>query len=135
MRRSPFLPMFHTSVPLQCAFSNGGHLFAAVHSNVIQTFSCTSFDNVNNLKGHNGKIRALMWSADDSKLISCGMDGAVYEWDPNTGKRLGESVLKSCSYTGVTVSPDAKTTFAVGSDHSLKEICDSQVFDFLAKGA
>ena len=112
---------------LQCAFSNGGHFFAAVHGNVIQLYSCTSFDNVNNLKGHNGKIRALIWAVDDSKLISCGMDGAVYEWDPYTGKRLGESVLKSCSYTGVAVSPDAKATFAVGSDKSLKEICDSQV--------
>lgn len=55
------------------------------------------------------------------------MDGAVYEWDTATGKRTGESVLKSCSYTGVTVTPDGKTTFAAGSDKTLKEIADSQV--------
>ena len=55
------------------------------------------------------------------------MDGAVYEWNVYTGKRDGESVLKSCSYTGVAVSPDGRTTFAVGSDRTLKEICDSQV--------
>ncbi|KAA3681504.1 uncharacterized protein DEA37_0008655 [Paragonimus westermani] len=45
----------------------------------------------------------------------------------NIGVRTGESVLKSCSYTSVTVSSDTKTTFAVGSDKSLKEIVDSQI--------
>ena len=56
-----------------------------------------------------------------------GMDGAVYEWDTFTGKRIGESVLKSCSYTSVAITPDGKTTFAVGSDKTLKEVADSQV--------
>ena len=40
----------------QCAFSNGGHLFAAVHGNIIQIYSSASFENVSNLKGHNGKV-------------------------------------------------------------------------------
>ena len=56
------------------------------------------------------------------------MDGAVYEWDTFTGKRVGESVLKSCSYTSVAITPDGKTTFAVGSDKTLKEVADSQVW-------
>ena len=77
------------------------------------------------------KVRSVIWSQDDTKIISCGMDGAVYEWNAYTGKRDGESVLKSCSYTGVAVSPDGRTTFAVGSDKTLKEICDSQVKHYL----
>ena len=62
------------------------------------------------------------------------MDGAVYEWDSFNGKRVGESVLKSCSYTGVAVTPDGKTNFAAGSDKTLKEIADSQVQFWDAKG-
>ena len=62
-----------------------------------------------------------------------GMDGAVYEWDTFTGKRVGESVLKSCSYTSVAITPDGKTTFAVGSDKTLKEVADSQVWYMYAK--
>ncbi|XP_028390638.1 cilia- and flagella-associated protein 57-like [Dendronephthya gigantea] len=111
----------------ECSFSNGGHYFATVHGNVIQLYSTTTFENVGNLKGHNGKVRSVIWSQDDTKIISCGMDGAVYEWNVYTGKRDGESVLKSCSYTGVAVSPDGRTTYAVGSDKTLKEICDSQI--------
>ena len=51
----------------------------------------------------------------------------MYEWNIGTQKREGESVLKSCSYTCVAVSPDGKTVFAVGSDRTLKEITDGQV--------
>ena len=118
---------------LQCAFSHGGHFFAAVNSTIISIYSSTTFENVSNLKGHNGKVRSVVWSADDSKIVSCGMDGAVYEWDAYSGKRIGESVLKSCSYSGVTITPDGKNTYAVGSDKTIKEINDSQVSfkDFL----
>lgn len=95
---------------------------------MIQIYSTTTFECITNLKGHNGKVRSVVWSTNDSRLISCGMDGAVYDWDVATEKRIGESVLKTCSYTGVTVTPDGKTSFAVGSDKTLKEIADSQVY-------
>ncbi|XP_063153827.1 cilia- and flagella-associated protein 57 isoform X2 [Candoia aspera] len=111
----------------ECAFSTGGHLFAAVNGNVIHIYSAISFDNVINLKGHNGKVRSVVWSMDDYKLVSCGTDGAVYEWNLQNGKRESECVLKSCSYSGVAISPDAKIIFAVGSDHSIKEISDSSI--------
>ncbi|KAF1391148.1 hypothetical protein PFLUV_G00038910 [Perca fluviatilis] len=111
----------------ECAFSHGGHMFAAVNGNVIHIYSVTYFENILNLKGHNGKIRGIEWSLDDSRLVSCGMDGAVYEWNTQTGKRESESVLKSCSYTDVAFSSDCKTILAVGTDLTLKEIQDCQV--------
>ncbi|XP_021796068.1 cilia- and flagella-associated protein 57 isoform X4 [Papio anubis] len=111
----------------ECSFSNGGHLFAAVSGNVIHVYTTTNLENISSLKGHTGKIRSIVWNADDSKLISGGTDGAVYEWNLSTGKRETECVLKSCSYNCVTVSPDAKIIFAVGSDHTLKEIADSSI--------
>lgn len=76
---------------------------------------------------HSPQIRSVVWNADDSKLISCGTDGAVYEWNLSSGKRETECVLKSCSYYSVTISPDGKCIFAVGSDQTLKEIADSLV--------
>ncbi|XP_036858184.2 cilia- and flagella-associated protein 57 isoform X2 [Manis javanica] len=111
----------------ECSFSNGGHLFAAVSGNVIHIFTTTSLENISNLKGHTGKVRSIVWNMDDSKLVSCGTDGAVYEWNLSSGKRETECVIKSCSYNCVTISPDAKIIFAVGSDQTLKEIADSSV--------
>ncbi|XP_055077982.1 cilia- and flagella-associated protein 57 [Periophthalmus magnuspinnatus] len=111
----------------ECAFSHGGHMFAAVGGNVISIYSVTSFENIINLKGHNGKVRGIEWGPDDRRLVSCGMDGAVYEWNTQTGKRESESVIKTCSYTDMSLSSDFKTIIAVGTDHTLKEIQDCQV--------
>ncbi|KAM6217017.1 cilia- and flagella-associated protein 57 [Rhynchocyon petersi] len=111
----------------ECCFSNGGHLFAAVNGNVIHIYTTTTLENISNLKGHTGKVRSVIWNADDSRLISGGTDGAVYEWNLTTGKRETECVIKSCSYNCVNISPDAKIIFAVGSDQTLKEIADSSV--------
>lgn len=73
------------------------------------------------------QVRSIVWSDDDSRLVSCGMDGAVYEWDTLTSKRESECVLKTCMYTSIATSPDAKVIFAVGTDSTLKEIQDHHV--------
>jgi hypothetical protein len=59
------------------------------------------------------------------------MDGAVYEWEVATSKRLHEAVLKACGYTGLGLNADAKTVFAVGTDRKIKEIVDAQVSCFV----
>lgn len=106
----------------ECVFSNGGHLFAAVSTNLIQLFATYTFDNIGNLKGHNGKVRCLVWSHDDTSITSCSMDGAIYEWNVLACRREKECVLKTCAYTSISLSPDLRSTFAVGTDHTLKEI-------------
>ncbi|NXW55507.1 CFA57 protein, partial [Eurystomus gularis] len=111
----------------ECLFSNEGHLFAAVSGNVIQIYSSITFENINNLKGHSGKVHAVKWSADDAKLVSCDTHGAVYEWNLLTGKRKSECVLESCIYSSIALSSDAKIIFAVGSDQTLKEISESSI--------
>jgi WD40 repeat protein len=102
-------------------------LFAAVNGNTINIFSTYTCENIGNLRGHNGKVRSMAWSADDSKMVSCGVDGAVYEWSMKDFKRAGEHVLKECNYSAVTCTPDGKNMFAVGSDKKIKEIMDSNV--------
>ncbi|KAI8907767.1 WD40-repeat-containing domain protein, partial [Powellomyces hirtus] len=119
----------------ECRFSNGGQYFAAVHGNTIQIYSTWNFENLGNLKGHNGKVRSLFWTQDDSRIVSAGMDGAIYDWALRdlTGsggsgiKREGESILKSCNYTCAIATADGRSIFAVGSDKTLKEITDSQI--------
>jgi len=64
----------------QCCFSNAGHQFAAVQGNVIHVYSTVTHELLVNLKGHNNRVRALVWTDNDLELISAGTDGAVYEW-------------------------------------------------------
>ncbi|GMH45741.1 hypothetical protein BSKO_13704 [Bryopsis sp. KO-2023] len=110
----------------ECKFSNGGQYYAAVNGNTVQLYNTYSCENIGNLRGHNGKVRSLHWSEDDSRLISAGMDGAVYEWRLKDFKREKENVLKGCNYTCVLSTPDSKSIYAVGSDMKLKEMEDTQ---------
>lgn len=64
----------------ECRFSNGGQYFAAVHANTVQIYSTWTFENLGNLKGHNAKVRAIHWTPDDSRIITAGVDGAIYDW-------------------------------------------------------
>lgn len=105
----------------ECVFSNGGNYFAAVHGNVIQIYNMYTCENVGNLRGHNGKVRSVCWSTDDTKIVSAGLDGAVYEWKLKDFKREKENVLKGCNYTCVVSTPDSRNIYAVGSDKKLKE--------------
>ena len=111
---------------VQCSFSNAGHQFAAVQGSVIQVYSAVTYDLLVNLKGHNNRVRSVVWTDNDLELISAGADGAVYEWQLATSRRVSENVIKQCQYNGVAVTRDARTIVAVGSD-SIKEIADSQV--------
>ena len=108
-------------------FSNGGQYFAAVNGNVIQLFNTYTFENFMNLRGHNNKVQSIVWSADDTRIVSAGGDGAIYEWTVADGKRENECVIKSCSYTSVVVSSDTQYVYASGSDSKLREVHDSSV--------
>jgi WD40 repeat protein len=111
----------------ECRFSNGGHVFAAAHGNIVQIYSTWTFENLENLKGHNGKIRSLYWTPDDGNLVSAGSDGAVYTWNMRTMKREHEHILKSCGYFEAVCSPNGKAMFAVGTDKMIKEITESTI--------
>lgn len=42
-------------------------------------------------------MKSLQWLPDDTKLVSAGVDGAVYEWRLKDFKRSKENVLKASS--------------------------------------
>lgn len=118
---------FPIRVCQECRFSNGGHLFAATHGNLIQIQSVWTFETVAVLKGHNGKVRSLYFTPNDTVLVSAGSDGAVYTWSMQEFKRESEHILKTCSYSSAVCSPSGKTVYAVGIDRMLKEITESSV--------
>ena len=44
-------------------------------------------------------MRSLWWSADDSALLTAGVDGAVYQWRPLDGRRERDFVQKGWAYS------------------------------------
>eukprot|EP00668_Euglena_longa_P029544 GGOE01036896.1.p1 GENE.GGOE01036896.1~~GGOE01036896.1.p1 ORF type:complete len:1223 (+),score=435.55 GGOE01036896.1:45-3713(+) len=104
----------------ECKFSNGGQYFAAVHGNIIHIYSTYTCETIGHLRGHNGKVRSLYWLSDDTRLVSVGMDGAVYDWNLKECRKENDNVMKAISYTSVVADP--KNLWAVGSDRKLREM-------------
>ncbi|PRP75547.1 WD repeat-containing protein 65 [Planoprotostelium fungivorum] len=108
-------------------FSHGGQFFAAVNGTIVHIFNTYTFENMGNLRGHNGKVKSVFWSPDDLRLVTCGLDGAVYEWLLKDFKRISENVQKTCLYSSAVCLEDSHTIYATGSDKKLKELVDGEV--------
>ena len=71
-----------------CAFSNGGHLFAATTGNAVNVYDYYTFECLAQLRGHNQKVLRVAFDKDERTLVSAGMDGSVIRWDILEGKRI-----------------------------------------------
>ena len=105
---------------LECHFSNGGNALAAVNGNTISVFDFHTGEKIVDLRGHNGKVKGIRWMKTGFNLLSCGQDGAIYQWNLE-GKRLADYVNKGNMYTSVVAS-DHGNILAVGSDKQLIEL-------------
>ncbi|XP_053502846.1 cilia- and flagella-associated protein 57-like [Ictalurus furcatus] len=111
----------------ECVFSHDGNMFAAVSDNLINICNISTGEKVD-LNGHINKVQSVMWSEDDRRLASCGMDGAVYEWNALNGAcESFKNVEKSCTYTDVMFSPDTGSVLTVGSNLTPNELRDGQI--------
>jgi WD40 repeat protein len=121
----------------ECRFSNGGQYFAAVSSSsaahpTIQVYKTYTCEVVETLRGHNNKVRSIAWTADDSTIVSTGMDGAVYEYNLLAEGRRSQTdfVLKGTMFSCVIVHTDpstgSNTMYVVGNDKTLKEVSGGQ---------
>ena len=117
-------------------FSHGGNMFAVANGSNIQVFHFYTLDSPPHFgfNSKHGKVRALVWSEDDSVLVSAGWDGAV-EWklfEKNSEKMHGQEInIKAINFSSVLVTPDIRETegraiYTVSSNRQLKEIVDSE---------
>jgi WD40 repeat protein len=104
----------------ECQFSHGGQYFAAVHNTTILIYKTFTSELVATLRGHNGKVQSLWWADNDTRLLSAGLGGAVYQWDIRNTKREVEFVIKGNKFTSAVCDADCRTVVAVGSDRKLK---------------
>ena len=110
-----------------CLFSHGGHLLVASVKDTIHIYNTITFQTIHILKGHQGEVTSVCWSVDDLKLVSCADNGSVYEWNISTGERIHEVVVKTCPFSYLALSPDSTTTYAVGADKTVKQMCKSSI--------
>ncbi|XP_066588293.1 cilia- and flagella-associated protein 57 [Prorops nasuta] len=105
-------------------FSHGAHQFAAVNGNIVQIYNTINFCHEFVLKGHTGKVKALVWSQNDLKLLTIGSEGSVYEWDMTTGYRLIEIVFKKVQLNDAAFISDASSLYCISNDQTISEFKD-----------
>lgn len=51
---------------------------------------------------------------DDHILATCGNEGSAYEWDVQKALRVNEYIIKSNPWTGIAMTANGKSAYAVG---------------------
>ncbi|XP_053985715.1 cilia- and flagella-associated protein 57 [Hylaeus volcanicus] len=130
------LPM--EEFPIRCCktvkFSHGGHLFAAVNGNIVQIYTTVGFVSYFILKGHTSRVKALLWSQTDTKLLTLGTEGAIYQWDMSTGRRSAEIILRGLNIHDIALCADELISYCIVNDSFIYEIKDNVTREYSFPG-
>eukprot|EP00760_Papus_ankaliazontas_P029336 PhM_4_TR420/c0_g1_i1/m.15018 len=105
---------------MECKFSVGGQYFAAVNVNTIQiynTYTCDATP-IGHLRGPNQRVRSIYWCGitplpTDTRLVSCGLDGSIYDWNIREMRKENDVTDKKYSYHACVA--DDKMVWVVGT--------------------
>ncbi|CAM9162267.1 unnamed protein product [Pylaiella littoralis] len=103
-------------------FSGGGQYFSFAHNAQIlvhETFTCNL---VASLKGHQGKIRSIVWKERDRRILTASSEGQVYLWETCTGRRLPDTYQARCALHAASATRDFSRQFCVGDDMQIREL-------------
>ncbi|KAF9333424.1 hypothetical protein BGZ91_011260, partial [Linnemannia elongata] len=115
-----------------CGYSPDGKLLAvAVWSGVIDVYDTTTWSKVRRLRGHDGGINDVTFSADSQRIVSAGKDKTARVWESNGGV---EAVLVLEGHTsglcGTSFSPCGKKVVSCSSDNTIR-LWDAQTGECL----
>ncbi|CCW71748.1 unnamed protein product [Phytomonas sp. Hart1] len=104
-----------------CAFSSGGQFYAAAHSSTIHVYFTYTCELLGHLRGHSGKVKSLYFvPPDDTRIVSTGADGAIYEFNLMDFHKVNDNVVKAITYNCSVA--DVHTIWAAGSDRKLRQL-------------
>lgn len=110
-------------------FSRGGHFIAAVNASNIQVFNTFTGALICTLRGHNNKIRNLVWLNFDARLMSVGSEGNVFFWDIFPASRRPEQYQNPVPFLAGTCPSDGSRAFVVTSDRVVREVAFTKTID------
>ena len=112
----------HTGEVWHLEFSHDGTKLATASQDAsIMIYETQEFKELHKLVQHGRGVTYVAWSPDDTKLISCGLDGKARVWDVSTG-RIVQTIEHpsegNTNITGASWAPDSQSF--VTSSQSLK---------------
>ncbi|CAD7930849.1 unnamed protein product [Amoebophrya sp. A25] len=111
--------------PSCCAFSHSGDYLAVSAMNFVLLLD------IHNPKGtlvlaqytgHLSVISQILFSVDDTLLMTCGRDGCIYGWEVASGNRIIEHVSKGSVYVAFQYDESAQEVIAVSREGDFRLI-------------
>lgn len=69
----------------------------------------------------------MVWASNDMKLVTCGEDGAIYEFNTRSGERDMDIVHPKTIYMDLALSNDTNQIFPAAQDGRFREIYNQSV--------
>lgn len=69
----------------------------------------------------------MVWAPNDMKLVTCGEDGAIYEFNTRSGERDMDIVHPKTIYMDLAISNDTNQIFPAAQDGRFREIYSQSV--------
>ena len=99
------------------AYAGGSWAWSRSQDTSIRIWDLVSGD-TKRLAGHKQAVYGVAWSPDGGLLVSCGFDGKIKAWDPDSGTELPpfEASPKQFAMLRADFSPDSRLLGVVGTD-------------------
>ncbi len=112
----------YTSWTPRAAFSPDGSLFASAGGweKTVRIAQVSPGGQLRTLEGHAARVRAVAFTIDGKRLLSCGDDRTVRLWDPHTGELLQTLTPHKNLITNLIVSSNGKTMATCSFDKTIK---------------
>ena len=103
-------------------FSRGGQYLAAANGTNLQLYNTYTGAPVGTLRGHNNKIKSIVWMHCDSKIMTVGTEGMVYFWDLFPVNRRPEHFSGNIQISSGVGPADGSKVYIATQDKVLKEL-------------
>ena len=102
------------------AYAGGSHYATGSQDTTLRIWNLATGE-TRRLVGHSQEVSCVAWSPDGSLLVSCGWDGKIKVWDPESGRELPafEASSKQRVIFHTAFSPDGRLLGAAGVDDPL----------------
>lgn len=112
----PVAVLSHPGAPHSVTFSPDGRIMLSATGESIRLWDLNGGGERRLIPGHTGVVNQLCYRPDGKVLASCGKDGSLRLWEPQTGRRLSSfsvSVIPLLNISSIAFSPDGKKIGAV----------------------
>lgn len=103
-------------------FSRGGQYLASSNGTNLQVYATHTGQPVATLRGHNNRIKSVVWMNFDSRIVTMGAEGIVHVWDLFPVMKRMEHYPGNVPISTGTGPMDGSTLYIATHDKLVKEL-------------